>query len=369
MKVNFNFRHYDITAECTPNEFVTVLNMESESDSQFCVVSFFSGCGGLDLGFRKAGFKIVLANDNCRYAADTYTANHKNVEFVTDDIRNLTAKKLKKILREKGVTKIDVVIGGPPCECFTRLNNNNLKTDDERNKLFKDYLRLVEALKPQIVLMENVPDMLVRKDHEGNCFKDLIYEGFEKMGYSVSHKILEADKYGVPERRKRVFFIASNNGIEPTFPKEKRKRVTVGDALKKIQKAKRLKNHEITENTPKVKRRIKLIPPGGYYKDLPRHLKVKKIRNGKLVVAKRYGSYFRRLKSDEPSITISKNYLIHPTKDRYLTNREKATIHTFPLNYEFVGTRAQVSKMIADSVPPKLAFILAKHIKKMLEHN
>jgi DNA (cytosine-5)-methyltransferase 1 len=115
-----------------------------------------------------------------------------------------------------------------------------------------------------------------------------------------------------------------------------------------------------------VLERIKHIPPGGYYEQLPEHLKVKKFRDGKWVVAKRYGSYYRRLKNDEPAITITKNYLIHPDEDRYLTNREVALLHTFPLTFKFHGSRKEVAQQIANAVPPKLGEHIGKHLLSYL---
>lgn len=327
------------------------------------VASFFSGAGGFDLGFQKAGFNIVMANDIWKDAARTFINNHPDVHFIEDDIKNITFKTIKRILKERNIEKIDVLIGGPPCQCFTRLNNNNLRKDDERNQLFRDYMRMVRILKPPVVVMENVADLLVRQNTKGQNFRDIIIRSFNRNGYRAACKIMETERYNVPQRRRRVIFIATRSKGEIVFPSESKRLAKVKHRLKKLNGNNKLANHEITENERHVLTRIKHIPPGGYYEQLPRHLKVKKVRNGKLVTVKRYGSYYRRLNNEEPAITITNNYIIHPTEHRYLTNREKAVLHTFPVNYAFEGSRESVSQQIANAVPPELARRIAVTIK------
>ena len=198
------------------------------------VASFFSGAGGLDLGFKKAGFKTVMANDNWKPAAKTFVKNFPDAVFIENDIRDVKPSVLKKALKKSKVKKIDVVIGGPPCQCFTRLNNNNLRKDDERNQLFRDYIRIIRYLRPSFVVMENVADLLVRKDEKGRFFKDMIREEFKKIGYSIKYKVFETEKYGVPQKRRRIIFIAAKNkGIELSFPKQSKETATVGVFLKK----------------------------------------------------------------------------------------------------------------------------------------
>jgi DNA (cytosine-5)-methyltransferase 1 len=340
------------------------MQKEGTRGKRLNVASFFSGCGGFDLGFEKAGFNIVLANDFWLPAANTFKNNFPNTEFLLKNIKDITKNQLMEVLKKKNVDKMNVVIGGPPCQCFTRLNNNNLRRDDERNHLFKDYLKMIEFLKPEFVVMENVADLLVRKDTKGRYFKDLILDSFKEIGYSISFKVFETEKYGVPQKRRRVIFLATNKDLELSFPKESNNIATSGEFLKKLKNKKNLKNHEITENGPDMLNRIRHIPLGGYYESLPENLKVKKVRQGKLVTVKRYGSYLRRIKNDKPAITITTNYIIHPDEDRFLTNREKAVLHTFPQNFIFWGGRGSVSQQIANAVPPKLAEKIAKHILK-----
>jgi len=338
-------------------------------ENKLNVASFFAGCGGFDLGFKNAGFNTVLANDFWNAAARTFKKNNPEVDFIEDRIENITEQRLNSILIEKGV-KIDIVIGGPPCQCFTRLNNNwhNKRKQDQRNHLFKEYVRVIKYLKPSFVVMENVADLLCRTNEKGQLFKDLIIQSFRRAGYKVAYKVFETERYGVPQKRRRVIFLASNNkNAALSFPEESSHISTTGEFLKNISNNARLPNHEITISEPRVQEIIKNIPSGGYYEHLPERLKTRKIRNGKLVVVKRYGSYYRRLKNDEPSITITNNYMIHPSKNRYLTNREKAALHTFPLDYEFEGTKEDVSQQIANAVPPALAKCIATHLLKIMK--
>ena len=328
------------------------------------VASFFSGCGGFDLGFEKAGFNVVLASDYWSPAAKTFKHNFPNAEFVQEDIKKLDKERILSILKKQNVKKVHVVIGGPPCQCFTRLNNNNLRKDDQRNQLFKEYLRMIDILKPDFVVMENVADLLVRRDTKNQLFKDLILDSFQKLGYRVTYKVFKTEEYGVPQKRRRVIFLATSKDIELDFPKESRRIATAGEFLEKIKNIENLKNNEVTISGPEIIKRIKHIPSGGYYEDLPENLKVKKVRNGKLVTVKRYGSYLRRIKNDAPSITITNNYIVHPQEDRFLTNREKAALHTFPNNFEFCGGLGEVSQQVANAVPPEFARRIADHIKK-----
>lgn len=347
------------------------------SKEEFTVASFFSGCGGFDRGFKKKGFQIVFANDVWKDACESFKLNHKNTKVFEKDIHELTEKDIKEAMKEAGVDSISVTIGGPPCQCFTRLNNEFLlqKKKDDRRDLFKEYLNKIKILRPRLVFMENVKDLLVRQNENGELYGDIITKAFNRIGYACYHKVLHVEKFKVPQSRKRVIFIATNDDEimkkledeSARFPKECQRIPTVEQYLKKLDKMKRLKNHEITENEPHIKEKIKHIPKGGYYEHLPDHLKTKKVRNGKLVIVKRYGSYMRRLHPKKPAVTITNNYMIHPTKNRYLTNREKAILHTFNPSYKFFGGMESISQQIANAVPPHFAEALAEHALFLLQ--
>lgn len=347
-------------------------------NQRYNVASFFSGCGGLDYGFHNRKFNILIANDSWNDAVESFKLNYPEVPIINKPIQDILKEELKEILKEG---KIDILIGGPPCQCFTRLNNNHLiklseqKREDDRRMLSKEYINKVKILRPKIVLMENVKDLLVRKNQEGELYTDIIKKAFNDIGYKVYYKIVSMNKYGVPQKRKRVIFIATNlkklikkldENIDYIFPNESTKEFTVGEALSKIKDNENISHHKFVENDEITSERIKNVPQGGYYEHLPNNLKIKKIRNGKEVIVKRYGSYFRRLHPDDSSITITKNYIIHPTKDRYLSNREKAILHSFPKKYKFYGNGQSVSQQIANAVPPKFSIKIAQQIFKTL---
>lgn len=347
--------------------------------TSYTVASFFSGCGGFDYGFHKEKYEILFANDFWKDAALSFKANYPKIPFFQKPIQEIKKEDIFKILNGK---KVDIFIGGPPCQCFTRLNNNLLieqgkqKKEDERRILSQEYIKKVKILKPTIVLMENVRDMLARKNQNGKLYKEIIREEFKKIGYESYYEIVHMDDYEVPQKRKRVIFLATNNknlikyfdkNPEKIFPPKSKKKYCVEEALAKIKNDDSLENHNFTQNDEETLLKIKHIPQGGYYEHLPDELKTKKIRNGKEVIVKRYGSYYRRLHPKFPSTTITNNYIIHPTKDRYLSNREKALIHSFPIDYKFEGKDGSVSQQIANAVPPKFSEIMAKHIKELLD--
>ncbi len=346
---------------------------------KYTVASFFSGCGGFDYGFDKNNFSILFGNDLWGDAASTFKVNYPKVLFFEKPIQEITPQELKKIVQN---IKINVLIGGPPCQCFTRLNNNHLiklselKKEDERRTLFHEYIKKVKLLKPKIVLMENVKDLLARRNQRGKLYTEIISKAFKKIGYETYYKVISMEKYGVPQKRKRVIFLATNvkklikkldENQNIGFPKESENIISAGEALSSIGHKEKLQNHTFTRNEPETLIKIKHIPPGGYYEHLPEKLKTKKIRNGKEVIVKRYGSYFRRLHPNQPSTTITNNYIIHPTEDRYLSNREKAILHSFPKDYKFFGMDGSVSQQIANAVPPMFSEKMARKVRMLLD--
>lgn len=337
--------------------------------------SFFSGCGGLDLGFERAGFEVAVANDEWGPAANTYRRNFTDVQFLETNAREITTADVRAAVRERGYepADVDIVIGGPPCQGFSRLNNERIELDemekDDRNTLFEEFLRFVDALEPQIVLMENVRDLINRKTSDDRYVKDLIVREYAKHGYKCDYEVLEAERYGVPQKRRRIFFIGTDRDEPVRFPSPTNPEGTwrtVSEALSGVTDD--LTNMSYADTSETVLERMRHIPPGGYYRDLPDSLKTKKYRCGcedtdscphDPEIVKRYGTYLRRLAPDEPSLTVSNNPFIHPTEDRYLTPREMARLQSFPDEFEFLGTKTEVMKQIGNAVPVKLAEELA----------
>ena len=186
------------------------------------VIDLFCGCGGLSLGFEMAGFKIKLAIDNWEDALVTYRHNH-NSNTLNGNLLNINPKDVEE---KYGLHNISVIIGGPPCQGFSIAGKRII--DDERNKLYKSFVRFVEHFRPKAFVMENVPNIL---SIGGGAIKDAIIRDFSSLGYTVSYKVLTASDYGVPQNRRRAIFVGmlDNEYVFPVPLVEKR--VTTYEAL------------------------------------------------------------------------------------------------------------------------------------------
>ena len=346
------------------------------------VISLFSGVGGLDQGFVNTRFNVVLASDYWDASSKSFVENHPDATYLEKDIREISSNELKHCLSKKlaSFKDIDVIIGGPPCQGFSRMNNNKLDPNDPRNQLFKEFVRICNIVKPKVILMENVADLLSRKNAEGKPVKDSIVKEFSRIGYSnISSKILNAADYGTPQRRKRIFFIAlKDENREITFPTPTHARnptstllendlkrwISSEEALLNIPED--APNQDLKEADEHTKERLINIPEGGYYEHLPDELKIRKVRNGEEVIVKRYGSYLRRLHSKEPALTITNNPYYHYSEPRPLTVREKARLCGFDDDYKILGNLSQQNQQLGNCVPVQLAEALARHIKEFI---
>ena len=356
-------------------------------------VELFAGSGGLGTGFEIAGFNIVSANDIWQPAADTYVANHKKVKYIVEDISKINGDIL---LVNTGYKKndIDVIIGGPPCQGFSTLGKRFI--DDPRNKLFKEYVRIVREIKPKIFVMENVSGILSME--KGRVLENII-KSFKSIGYKIEYKLLNAAEYGVPQLRERVIFIGTRLDIDIKFPnrthslkKEKafKNVLTLWDAIgdlpqsddveynnydkeyqneyqKRMRKnSKTLTHHKPSIHNEKAKKMMTFIPMGKsvWEVDIPNEYKPK---SG-------YGNTYARLDANQPGMTITRNFscisssrCIHPYLNRGLTAREAARIQSYPDNYIFKGSKTDIHIQIGNSVPPLLGEKIAKAIKEMLD--
>lgn len=380
-------------------------------------VDLFAGAGGLSCGLEMAGFTPIYASELEPVYASTFRRNHANTVCSCKDIRDLDPD---DILQQSGLKKgeIDLLAGGPPCQGFS-INAPLRSTSDRRNHLFLEYLRVAEALHPKMLLIENVPG-IVSFDKGGTV--KAIYRAIESLGYKVEHKILFAGHYGIPQLRFRTFFIASRTGRlpgwpEPTHYTEARANFTgaselclpllelmrpmmkpapkVYDAISDLpdltnnpvhsstykcepkseyQKLLRngatiLHNHE-GSNLSKINlERLKHIPQGGSWRDIPFDLLpagMKKARRSDHT--KRYG----RLHPDGLCSTILTKCdphwgcFFHPFEERVLSVREAARIQSFPDHYVFAGSIIQQYAQVGNAVPPLLARCVGLEIKKSL---
>lgn len=317
------------------------------------VMSLFSGCGGMDLGFEKAGFKIVWANDIDHWACETYRQNFKT-PICEGDIENIDFNNLKDI---------DVVIGGFPCQDFSVLSKRK-GINAKRGNLYKNFIRAVSNVKPKIFIAENVKGIL--SANKGNAIK-IIIKDFSDLGYNVHHKLYKFVEYGVPQTRERVLIIGIRKDLnfiyippEPTHKGENY--ITVKEAFEGVEKVKH--NQDYPEPAERTKMIISLIPEGKNYKEIP--------KNSPYYVKGLMSGIYKRVHRDKPSPTIIANggggtWGYHYSENRPLTNRERARLQTFPDDFIFKGTTALVRKQIGNAVPPKGIYPIAKQIYKFFE--
>jgi DNA (cytosine-5)-methyltransferase 1 len=356
------------------------------------VIDLFCGIGGFSYGFQMAGFNVALGIDMWDTALETFRNNHSETETLNSDIT-----KLGNSLFEKYKGTVDVIIAGPPCQGFSMSGKRDPR--DSRNNLFEEVIRVTAVVKPKIVVIENVVGLLSMETANGEPVANVIKRRFEelKMGYVVKYKILNAADYGVPQRRRRVIFVASRVGDinfpEPEFGEEittevygevTKKWVTVGEAIGNIpnigalrylepagdyqllMKSKRgnvIHNHEAINHDELIVKRMASVPQGGNWKDIPEELGQ---GGGK------HSNNYKRLQWDKPSVTIkhaSKSMIIHPLYNRCLTVREIARIQSFDDDFIFSGLRTEQYQQLADAVPPLLGYAIAKKVKDYLIKN
>ena len=350
--------------------------MKSSKDKEHYFIDLFSGAGGLSCGLEMAGFKCAFAVDNNEKAIETFQQNHKNVPTYVDDISKLRGHVLKKII---GGKKISLVCGGPPCQGMSTVGEGI--PDDPRNFLFLQFVRIVKAVKPDFVLMENVTGLLGKKNEK--ILHGILNE-FKKIGYIMHVKVLSSENYGVAQKRRRPIFIGNRKGYETSFPKPThgpngnlKKLVTVGEKFANLSHYGKIHNHDLESaqiSKEIIRQRIKEIPEGKgirYEEDekafLPKRLWLgvdwKTIGEGRL-----REEQYHRLGNDEvsPTIMTSRHTYFHPTETRYLTCREAAAIQSFPNKYKFEGTVSQQWRQIGNAVPPLLGKAVGLQILKML---
>ena len=335
---------------------------------QYSFVDLFSGAGGLLRGFLDAEFFPVFSVEMWGPAVETHKKNYPNVPLFERDIRTIENKELAKF-----VDSIDVVVGGPPCQGFSTIGKRLVK--DPRNELVFEFVRFVETLKPKIFLMENVRGLL---SSDGGKTKEAIENEFRAIGYNVKSKVLCAADYGVPQIRNRVFFIGIRDDyfLEPDFPEplySKEKYRTVGDAINDlIGLENSVPNHIPMKHNKTVEGRIACIREGeGIPKEgLPETVAHGSRSDYKNNEIKNFSHVYRRLSRYKPATTMVPGhnaFPLHPTENRSLTVREAARIQTFPDDVVFYGTRQDQCIQVGNAVPVHLAFVLANHIKGMLQ--
>lgn len=348
------------------------------------VIDLFAGVGGLSQGFIKAGFEIILANEYDKEIAEAYQFNHKSTKVITDDIRDV---KIADWLPYLG--QADVVIGGPPCQGFSQ-KGKRMNIDDDRNFMFKYFIEVVKLARPRFFLLENVPNITTTSD---GFFKNQIIEEFNNLGYDVTNKVLNSVNFGVPQQRKRAFFLGQFGKLDIELPLTNNKRTSVKDAIYDLpfiesgegkdfyeyevkpqsdyqklmrNKSKGIYNHFATKHSKIALERLSLIPKGMGKEVLPQEHRTKSI----------YSGTWSRLKEDEPAATITTRFdtpssglFTHPILNRCLTVREAARIQSFDDNFIFTGNKSSQMKQVGNAVPPLMAFEIANRISTILKQS
>ncbi len=391
------------------------------------VIDLFSGCGGLNEGFREAGFKTAVSNDIWEPAGKTFSRNNKDSKFILGDI---TQKKIRDNIIKYGKGS-DVLIGGPPCQAYSMAGARDV--DDPRGKLFKDYVKIVKAIKPKYFVMENVKglmsmehdkttlnkndqkkldkikklenkknEFLLKRKRSKNTPKvkftkseekqleeikqklaeerkltsslrvkvtETIKKRFLSLGYDVQIKVLNAADYGVPQKRQRVIVIGGLDGYPVNFPEETYKEKSNGKNLE-LFKSNLLDWVTVKQAIDDLKNKPENIPFNHIFnkcgKDFQR--KINKTPIGRTVYGGFSDAYFR-CPPNEPSRTVKENHggvFIHYEKNRFMTPRELARLQSFKDNFIFEGSKSQILVQIGNAVPPKLGYNIANTLKENL---
>lgn len=311
------------------------------------IVSLFSGCGGLDLGFKNAGYKILWANDIFEDAALTYAKNIGD-HISTEDITNI---------KIEDIPECDGIIGGFPCQGFS-VANTKRNVDDKRNKLYLEFIRVINGKKPKFFVAENVKGIL--SIGKGQVFPKIL-EDFNDCGYNVKHHLFNVADYGVPQTRQRVilFGVRSDllDSISIKFP-------PTPTHLKEVGLFNSLKSWVSCGEA------LSDIPEPSKMSNLPNHTgsKYKMKFNGHLG--------HRYVDPDKPAPTITARgddkggvvIIHHPNNQRRMTVRETATIQSFPLDYVFMGSNSSAYRQIGNAVPPLFAEHIAKNISSIFNN-
>lgn len=367
---------------------ILIKRRKRDKRMEFRILDLFCGAGGMSYGMHKnSHFVTKVALDINEKLAQTFKENIPESELIIGNIQDKAIK--EKIINLSKKNKVNMIIGGPPCQGFS-LKGKKLGLDDPRNFLFIEYLHLVQELKPLVFVIENVKSLMSTSN---GWFKNQIISEIKKLGYEVSVGIVRASDYGVPQNRERVIFLCSKNKAislpEPTVKKP----TTVRDAIEDlaylnsnegdfeqsyITEAKteyqklmrkdsdRLYNHKASNHSEIAIHKLSMIPPEKGKEYLPENLLGKQ----------KFNSTWGRLKWDEPSPTIDTRFDAasngtnnHPFLNRSITPREAARIQSFDDRFIFYGNKVDIRTQIGNAVPPLMAKAIADHIYENLVNN
>ena len=331
------------------------------------VISLFSGCGGLDLGFEKAGFDIPVANEFDKTIWETYKVNHPNTKLIEGDVRKVTKEDIAQYIDGE----VDGIIGGPPCQSWSEAGALR-GIDDERGQLFFDYIRILKEFKPKFFLAENVSGMLANRHTKA---VQNILDLFDNSGYDVSLTLVNAKNYGVAQDRKRVFYIGFRKdlNISFVFPKgsteDDEKKLTLRDVIWDL-KDTAVPSIEKNKHNPAAKNNYEYFTGAFSTIFMSRNRVRSWDEQGFTVQAS--GRQCQLHPQAPKMIKYDKNdcRFVEGKEHLYrrMTVREIARIQGFPDNFKFIYKNTNVAyKMIGNAVPVNLAYEIALGIKAALE--
>lgn len=404
----------DVSLDTLRKEKILDLALSNQSPR---VLDLFAGAGGFSLGFKAAGFKVVGASELDEWASDTIRSNFPDEAVLSGDIRKISADDFRKKFGE-----VDVIIGGPPCQGFSIANVGGRKADDPRNTLFREYLRAVKALDPELAIIENVAGLMTKKTPEKKLYIDIIQEELNQLGYETSVALLHAQDFGVPQIRPRLIIVGSKKALKSPFPLQthfappeslslftnEQTHVPLWAAISDLPQiearegaeimeynrgaenplqellragSKQVLNHRAMKHSARLVSRFAQVAWGGSGADVVGEFGAKQ-RNGD-GAGKRFDQNNRRNFPTRPSHTLPASFyanFIHPISHRNYTPREGARLQTFPDWYRFEGKPTVVSQkllaregregemhlcqynQIGNAVPPLLAYKIAQNL-------
>lgn len=366
------------------------INISKDKKNKLTCVDLFSGAGGLSKGFLDAGYDVVLGVDYDDAALKTFEKNHGNSRAMKLDLfKRESIEEIVSFLNEKGIEQLDVLIGGPPCQGFSIAGPRDM--NDERNRLYLAMVELADRLKPRAILLENVPGMIQTNNGIG---AERVKSDFATIGYNMEAQLLYAPNYGIPQIRKRVFFVGLKDNNSFSFPQGligEEEYVTCEEAicdLPSLQKesgeiiygeeiqdyisspmneyqemmranSQHVYNHIGSIPIEKTRNMISLVPEGKNYKALPdEYRKMYK-----------YHEALTRYHSKKPSLTINTGHRshFHYKWNRIPTVRESARLQSFPDDFIFYGNKSEQYRQVGNAVPPILGYVIAIKLKDYLK--
>lgn len=354
------------TLSCDVGDVMEITELEDEKTKESLkVIELFAGAGGLALGIEQAGFETIGLIEIDKAASDTLRCNRPNWRVINEDVEKISPLDLEDYFSiKKG--ELDLLSGGAPCQSFSYAGKR-LGLQDARGTLFYHYAVFLQKLQPKIFLFENVRGLL--SHDKGQTINNML-DIFKEQGYTVQKKVLNAWDYGVPQKRERLILIGIRNDLvdkmEFDFPIQHKYKPVLRDILLDCPKS---EGSKYSESKTEI---FELVPPGGYWRDIPKDIAKEYMKSCWHMEGGRTG-ILRRLSLDEPSLTVltspsqKQTDRCHPLEARPFTIRENARCQSFPDDWVFCGSVGQQYKQVGNAVPVKLAYEIAVKIRESLE--